>query len=222
MLEIFFTEPLFNTCYIFNINLIYSVQFIHSVMSNSLQPHGWQHTRLPHRSPTSEACLNSHPSSWWCHPNIWTSVVPFSSCLPSFPASGSFPRSQFFASGSQSIGASASATVLPMNIQDWFPLGWTGWILLLSKELSRVFSNTTVWKHQLFCAQLSLWFNSHIHTWLLKKTQLCLYGCFLVMWCLCFSICCLGFSLLFFPKKQESFNFMAAVTICSDFGAPPK
>ena len=203
MLEIIFTEPLFNTCYIFNINLIYSVQFIHSVTSNSLQPPGWQHTRLPHRSPTSEACLNSYPSSWWCHPNIWTSVVPFSSCLQSFPASGSFPRSQFFASGSQSIGASASATVLPMNIQDWFPLGWTGWILLLSKELSRVFSNTTVWKHQLFCAQLSLWFNSHIRTRLLKKTQLCLYGCFLAMWCLCFSICCLGFSLPFFPRSKS-------------------
>ena len=101
--------------------------------------------------------------------NISTSVVPFSSCLQSFPASGSFQMSQFFTSGGQSIGASASASALPMIIQDWFPLRWTGWISLMSKGLSRVFSNTTVQKHQFFSAQLSLWSNSHIHTWLLEK-----------------------------------------------------
>ena len=103
----------------------------------------------------------------WCHPPISSSVIPFSSRLQSFPASGSFPRSQLFTSGGQSIGASASTSVLPMNIQDWFPLGWTGWISWQSKGLSRVFSNTTVQKHQFFGAQLSLQSNSHIHTWLL-------------------------------------------------------
>ena len=109
-------------------------------------------------------------------PSISFSVVPFSFCLQSFPATGSFPLSQFFVSGAQSIGASASATVLPMNIQDWFPLGWTGWVSLLSKGLSRVFSNTTVQKHQFFGAQLSLWSNSHIHTWLPEKPLLWLDG----------------------------------------------
>ena len=104
----------------------------------------------------SKTCSNSCPSSWWCHPTILSFVVPFSSCLQSFPASGSFLVSQFFTSGGQSIGASASASVLPMNIQDWIPLGLTGWISLQSKWLSRVFSNTTVQKHQFFCAQLSL------------------------------------------------------------------
>ena len=111
--------------------------------------------------------MHSCPLSQWCHPTISSSAIPFSSCLQSFLASGSFPMSQFFASGLQSIGASAS--VLPMNIQDWFPLGWTGWISLQSKGLSRVFSNTTVQKHQLVSAQLSLYSNSHIHTWLLEK-----------------------------------------------------
>ena len=152
-----------------------SVQFSHSVMSDSLQPQGLQHARLPCPSPTPRACSNSCPLSWWCHPTISSSVILFSSCLPSFPASGSFPNSQFFESGGQSIGASASASVLPMNIQDWFPLGLTGlivWIDLLSAVQGtprRVFSNTTVQKHQFFGAQLSLWFNSHIHTWLLEK-----------------------------------------------------
>ena len=106
--------------------------------------------------PNSRACSNSFPSSWWCHPTISSSVVPFSSCLQSFPASGSFQISRFFTSGGQSIGASASASVLPMNIHDWFPLGWASWISLQSKGLSRVFSNTTVQKHQFFGAQLSL------------------------------------------------------------------
>ena len=110
----------------------------------TLQSHGLQHARPPCLSPTPRACSNSCSSSQWCHPTISSSVVLFSSCLESFPASGSFQMSQFFSSGGQSIGGSASASVLPMNIQDWFPLGWTGWISLQSKGLSRVFSNTTV------------------------------------------------------------------------------
>ena len=131
-------------------------QFSHSVMSNSLRPHGLYHARLPCPSPTPGAYSNSCPLSRWCHPTISSSVVPLSSHCQSFPASGSFSVSQFFTSGGQSIGALASASVLPMNIQDWFPLGWTAWISLQSKGLSRVFSNTTVQKHQFFGAQLSL------------------------------------------------------------------
>ena len=131
------------------------VQFSCSAMSDSLWPHGLQHTRLPCPSPTPRACSNSSPSSWWCHPTISSSVVPFSSCLQSFPASGSFPVCQFFTSNCQSIRASASASVLPMNIQGWFPLGLTGLISLLSKGLSRVVSNTTIQKYQFFGAQLS-------------------------------------------------------------------
>ena len=133
-----------------------SVQSSHSGVSNSLWPHESQHARPPCPSPTPRVHSNSCPSSWWCHPAIFSSVVPFSSCLQSFPASGSFPMSQFFPWGGQSIGVSASASVPPMNIQDWFPLGWTGWISLQSKGLSRVFSNTAVQKHQFFHAQLSL------------------------------------------------------------------
>ena len=144
-----------------------SVQFSCSVVSDSLRLHGLQHTKLPCPSPTPGVYSNSCPLSWWCHPTISSSVIPFSSCPQSLPASGSFPVSQFFASGGQSIGLSAS--VLPMNIQDWFPLGWTSWISLQSKGFSRVFSNTTVQKHQFFGAQLSLWSNSHIHTWPLEK-----------------------------------------------------
>ena len=138
-------------------------------MSSSLQPHGLQQARLPCPSPTPRVYSNSCPSSWWCHPTISSSVIPFFSCLPSFPASGSFPMNQFFASGSQSIGASASASVLPMNIQDLFPLGWTGWISLPYKGLLRVFSSTTVQKNQFFGTQLSLWPKSYFHTWLLGK-----------------------------------------------------
>ena len=121
-------------------------------MSESLLPQGLQHTRLPCPSPTPRAYSNSCPSSRWCHPTISSSVVPFSSLLQSFPASGSFQMDQFFTSGGQSIGVSASASVLPVNIQDWFPLGWTGWISLQSKGLSRVFSNTTV--------HVGVWFSS--------------------------------------------------------------
>ena len=138
-----------------------------SVMFHSLQPHGLQHTRLPCPSPCQGACSNSCSLSWWCHPAILSSVIPFSSCLQSFPASGSFLMIHSSSSGGQSIGASAS--VLPMNIQDWFSLGWIGLVSLQSKGLSRVFSNTTVQKHQFFSAQLSLWSTSHIHTWLLEK-----------------------------------------------------
>ena len=131
-----------------------SVQFSHSVMSNSSQPHGPQHARPPCPSPTLRVYSNSSPLSRWCHPTISSSVIPFSSCPQSFPASGSFPMSQLFTSGGQSIAVSASASVLPMNIQDWFPLGGTGWISLQSKGLSRVFSNTTVQKHWFLSAQL--------------------------------------------------------------------
>ena len=131
-------------------------QFSCSVVSDSLQPHGLQHTRPPCPSATHRVYSNSCPSTRWCHPTISSSVIPFSSCLQSFPASGSFQMSLFFASNDQSIGVSASASVLPMNIQDWFPLGWTGLISLQSEGLSRVFSNTTVQKHQFFGTQLPL------------------------------------------------------------------
>ena len=146
-----------------------SVQFSCSVMSDSLWPHGLQHTRLPCPSPTPGAYSNSCPLIQWCHSTILSSVIPFSSCLQSFPAWGSFQTSQLFASGGQSIGVSGSASVLPMNTQDWSPLGWTGWISLQSKGLSRVFSNTTVQTHQFFSAQLSSQSNSHIHTSPLEK-----------------------------------------------------
>ena len=152
----------------FSIQAFLSFQFSCSIVSDSLWPHGLQHIRLPCPSPTPEACSNSCPSSQWYHPIISSSVVPFSSHLQSFPASGSFPMSLSFTSGGHSIRVSASASVLPMNIQDWFPLGWIGWISLLTKGLSRVFSNTAVKSHQFFGAQLSFWYNSHIHTWLPK------------------------------------------------------
>ena len=148
---------------------ISSVQFSHSVMSDSLQPHGLQHARVPVHHQLPEPTQTHVHHIRWCHPTISSSVVPFCSRLQSFQALGSFPINCLYASGGQSTGASASASVLPMNMQDWFPLGWTGWIFLQSKELSRAFSNTTVQKHQFFDTQLSLWSNSHIHTWLLEK-----------------------------------------------------
>ena len=135
----------------------------------TLRPHGLQHTRVLCPSATTGACSNSCPWSQWCHLTISSSVVPFSSRFQLFLASGSFPISQFFTSGGQSIGVSASTSVLPVNVQNWFPLGWTGWISFQSKGLSRIFSNITVQKHQFFGAQLSLWSTSHIHTWLLEK-----------------------------------------------------
>ena len=138
-----------------------------SVMSDSLWPHGQQHTRLPCRSPSPGTCSNSCPLSRWCHLTISSSVIPFSSCLQYFLVLGSFLISLHFISCCQSIGASSS--VLPMNIQDWFPLDLTGWISLQSKGLSRVSSNTTFQKHRYFGAQPFLWSNSHIHTWLLEK-----------------------------------------------------
>ena len=147
----------------------HSVQFSHSVMSDSLRPHGLHHTRLPCPSWIPGPCSDLCPLSWWGHPAISSFVISFSSCLQSFPASESLLMSPFFISGSQRIGASASASVLPKNTQDWFPLGLPGWISLQSKGLSRVFSNTKVQKHQFFGVQLSLCSKSHIHAWLLEK-----------------------------------------------------
>ena len=152
-----------------------SVQFSHSVMSNSLQPHESQHARSPYPSPTPRFYSNSYPSSLWCHPAISSSVVPFSSCPQSLPASGSFPMSQLFAWDGQSIGVSASASVLPMNTQDWSPLGWTGWISFQSKGLSRVFSNTHSSKASTF--QCSAFFTvqlSHSYMTSVKTTALTL------------------------------------------------
>ena len=146
-----------------------SVQFNHWVVSNPLRPHDLQHSRPPCPSPTPRVHPNPCSLNQWCHPTISSSLVLFSSCPQSFPASGSFPISQLFAWGGQSIGVSALASVLPKNTQDWSPLGWTGWISLQSRGLSRVFSNTTVQKHQFFSAQPSSQSNSHIHTWTLEK-----------------------------------------------------
>ena len=152
-----------------NVPRFSSFQCSCSVVSNSLWPHWLQNARLPCPSPTPRACSNSCPSCRWCHPTISFSVTDFSSCLQSFTASGSFAVSWFFASGGQSIGVSASTSVLAMNIQDRFPLEWTGWISLPYKGLSRVFSNTTVQKHQFLGAQPSSQSNSHIPTWPLEK-----------------------------------------------------
>ena len=154
------------------------LQFSRSVMSESLRPHGLQHARLPCPSLSPRVCSDSGPWSWWCHPIISSSVTPFSSCPQSFPAPGSFPMSQFLTSGGWSIGLSTSSSVLPMNIQDWFPLGLTG-LILQSKGLSRVFSNTTVQKHQFFGTQFSLWSNSHPYM-TTGKSKLWLYGPLLV------------------------------------------
>ena len=167
-------QPLWRTVWRFlkktgNRTAISSVQFSRSVVSDSLQPHESQHARPPCPSPTPGVHPDSCASSQWWHPAILSSVIPFSSCPQSLPVSGSFPMSQIFAWGGQSIGVSASTSVLPMNTQDWSPLEWTGWISLQSKGLSRVFSNTTVQKHQFFGAQLSSQSNSHIHTWPLEK-----------------------------------------------------
>ena len=152
-----------------------SVQFSRSVVSDSMQPHELQHSRPPCPSPTPRVYWNSCPLSQQCHPTISSSVIPFFSCLQSFPASGPFQMSQLFASGGQSIGVLASTPVLPMNTQDWSPLGLTGWIPLQSKGLSRVFSSTAIQKYQFFGAQPSLWSNYHIQKWLLGKPLLWLY-----------------------------------------------
>ena len=174
----------------------HSVQFSHSVVSDSLQPRGLQHARLPCSSPTPEACSNSCPSSWWCHPTISSSVIPFSSCHQSLPASGSFPMNQFFTSGGQSIGVSASASVLPMNIQDWFPLGLTGWISLPSKD-SQESSSTPQFK-SINSLSLSLLYSptlTFIHDYW-KNHSFDHIGPLLAKWyyCLCFLIHCLGSS----------------------------
>ena len=161
-----------------------SAQFSDSVMSNTLRPHGPQHASLPCPSPALGAYSNSCPLSWWCHPAISSSVVHFSSRLQSFPALGSFQMSQFFTSGGQSIGGSATASVLPMNIQDWSPLGWTGWISLQSKGLSRVFSNTTVQKHQSLRLLLVIWLIYYavcVCVCVNTHTQSCLSLCNLVL-----------------------------------------
>ena len=148
-----------------------SVQFssVTQLCPSFCDPMDYSTPDFPFPSPSPGACSDLHTLSWWSHPTISSSVTPFSSCLQSFPASGSFPMSQLFASGGQGIEASASASVLPMNIQDLFPLGLTDLISLLSKGLSRVFSSTKIQRHQFFGAQLYLWSNSHIHTWLLEK-----------------------------------------------------
>ena len=152
----FFFKATSNSCKFFFFFFFASVQFSHSFVSDSLQLHEPQHVRPPCLSPTSGVHSNPCPSSRWCHPAISSSVIPFSSCPSSFPASGSFQMSQLFTSGGQSIGVSASTSVLPMNTQDWSPSEWTGWISVQSKGLSRVFSNTTVQKHQFFSTQPSL------------------------------------------------------------------
>ena len=162
-------------------------------MSNSFQPYGLQHGRLPCPSLSPSVCSNSCPLSWWCHTTISSSVAHFYSCPQSFPASETFPMSQLFTSDSQSIRASASASVLPMNIQGWFPLGLTG-LILQSKRLSTVFSSTTVGKYPFFGTQPALGSNSYMHTWLLEKLWHWLYRPLLTKWCLCFLIHCLGLS----------------------------
>ena len=146
-----------------------SVQFSHSVLFHSLRLHGLQQTRPPCPSTTNGVYQNWCPFRWWCYSTISSSVIPFSSCLQSFPASRSFLMSQLFASGGQSIGVSVSPSIFPVNTQDWSPLGWTGWISLQSKGLSGVFSNSMVQKHQFFSAQLYSQSNSHIRTWPLEK-----------------------------------------------------
>ena len=194
-----------------------SVQFSHSVVSDSLRPHGLQHARLPCPSKTHRVYSNSCPLSWWCHPTISSSAVPFSSRLQSFLASGSFQMSQFFPSGGQSIGASASASVLPMNIQDWFPLGLTQWISLQSTGLSSLLqhhsSKASIFQHSAFCiVQLS-------HPYMTTRKTIAL-----TRWTFVGKVMFLLFNTLSrlvitFLPRSKCLNFMAAVTICSDFGA---
>ena len=186
-----------------------SVQFSLSVVSNSLQPHEPQHARLPCPSPTPGVHPNPCPLSQWCHPTISSSVVPLSSCPQSFTASGSFPMSQLFTSSGQRIGVSASTSVLPINTQDWSTLGWTGWISLQSKGLSRIFSNTTL---------------SFLYSPTLTSIPGKTIG--LTRWIFVDKVMSLLFNMLsrlviiFLPRSKHLLNFMAAITICSDFGAP--
>ena len=155
-------------------------------MSESLWRHEQQQTRLPCPSLSPRVCSNLCPLNWWCHPTITSSIIRFCSCPQSIPAVGSFPMSWFFKSDGQSIGALASASIFPMNIQHWFPLGWTALISLLSKGLSRVFSSITVRKHQCFGTQPYIWSNSHIRTLLLEKPELWLCGLLSAKWYVCF------------------------------------
>ena len=212
-----------------------------SVVSDYLGTHGLQHASLPCPSLSPGICSSSCPLSWWCHPTILSSVFIFFSCPQSFPALGLFQWvSQLFASGGQIIGASASASDSPMNIQDSFPLGLTGLISLLFKELSRVFSSTTIRKQRFFGTQLSIRSNSHIHIWLLENHSFdytdfgrqsnvssfyfIFFNFIYFNWRLVTLQYCIGFVIYVcngFPSKEEqSFNFMAPITICSDFGAP--
>ena len=186
------------------ISHISSVQFGHSVVSDSLQPHEPQHARPPCPSPTPGVHPNPCPLSRWCHPAISSSVVLFSSCPQSFPVSGFFQMSQLFASGGQSIGVSASTSVLPMNTHDWCTLGWAGWISLQSKALARVFSNTTVQKHQFFGAQLSSQSNSHIYTWPLESALSFIEFLFSFFYCIYFC------SVISFLLLTLSFLFLAS------------
>ena len=172
-------------------------------MSDSLQPHGLQHARLPCPSLSPGVCSNSCPPSQWCHSTISSSATPFSSCPQSFPASGSFPVNRLFPSVGQNIGASALASVLPMNIQGWFPLGLIGLISLLSKGLSSIFSSTTIQKHQFLSTHPSWWSNSHTHTWQLEKPQLWLYRPLSEKWCLSFLIHYLGLKMVKMIKEEK-------------------
>ena len=194
-----------------------SVQFSHSVVSDNLGLHGLQHARPPCPASTPRAYTNSCPLNWWCHPTISSSVIP-SSHLQSFPASGSYQMSQFFPSGDQSIGVSASASVLSMNIQDWFPLGWTGWISLQCKGLSRVFSNhsskaSTLRRSAFFIVQLS-----HLYMTTGKTTALTRRTFVGKVMSLLFNMLS-RLVIAFLPRSKRLFNFMAPVTICSNFGA---
>ena len=197
---------------------ISSVQVSCSVVSDSLWPHELQHARPPCPSPTPRFYSNSCPLSRWCYPTISSSVIPFSSCLQSFPASESFPVTQLFASGGQNTGVSASASVLPMNTQDWSSV-WTGWISLQSEGLSRVFSNTTVQKHQYFgCSAFFIVQLSHPYMTTGKTISL-------TRWTFVDKVMSLLFNrlsrlVIAFLPRSICFNFMTAVTICSDFGAP--
>ena len=183
--------------------------FSHSVVSDSLWPHVLQHNSFPCPSLSPGVCSNSLPLSRWCYPNISSSVTLFSSCPQSFPASGSFPMGGLFTLGGQSIGASTSASVLAMSIQSWFPIELTCLISLLSKGLSRVFYITTVWKNQFFSTQPSLWSNSHMYMTTEKHIDLTIWN-LVANWCLCFLICCLGLSWLFF-QRANTFNFITTV-----------
>ena len=198
--------------------VISSVQFSCWVVSDSLRHHESQHARPPCPSPTPRVHSDTCPSSQWCHLVISSSVAPFSSCPPSFPASGSFLMSQLFTSGGQSIGVSALASVLPMNTQDWSPLGWTCWISLQSKGLSRVFSNTTVQKHQFFGAQLSSVQFSHPHMTIGKTIALTRRTFVGKVMSLLLNM--LSRLVITFLPRSKRLLIMATITICSDFGAP--